>query len=318
MKFTEIENKVYYGQSDTKARRVLNTSKTVANITAKDIENGVSLEVLESLNVPVYRYQTQITIHGLLPDITKDTVNGYKSILLNGNGSIGVKYIAIDGEKKKLFKRTARALDNDDRCMSFHMDSRGVTLYKTFNDKTLCLEFLKTVPNCFIGCKYAAQSVYGGYYVVIELDAIPECNVWPMIEWFSAGNVKCLADIERLENEQAAEYQKRQEEYKQNRENELQKRQNALQPLKDVLGALGYTFYDGVKSEGVFINPVADDDLTSLAYKAIEYRKYGKKFKSRSKVIYNVQELENIVFDDNWKMPNRFYKDTCKGYIKRT
>jgi hypothetical protein len=318
MKFTEIENKTFYGQSDTKARRVLNTSKTIANITAKDIENGVSIEVLESLNVPVYRYQTQITIHGLLPDITKDTVNGYKSILLNGNGSIGVKYIAIDGEKKKLFKRTARALNNDGRCMSFHMDSRGVMLYKTFNDKTLTLEFLKTVPNCFIGCKYAAQSVYGGYYVVIELDAIPECNLWPMIEWFSCGNVKCLADIERLENEQEKEYQKRQAEYKQQSDDEAKNRLNAPQPLKDGLTGLGYEYYEGVKSEGIIVNPVANEYLTVFAYKAIEYKTYGKKFKSRAKIVNTLAELENIVFGDDWKMPNKYYQNTCKGFIKRS
>ncbi len=88
--------------SDSKARRVLNVSSQNANITAEEIEKGVTIEKLASINVPVFAYQTQITIHGTLPDLQNNYVQNYKSIIKNQNGSIGVKYNAIDAEKKKL------------------------------------------------------------------------------------------------------------------------------------------------------------------------------------------------------------------------
>lgn len=48
---------------DSKARRVSNVAPdTAANITADALENGIALEALESLNVPVFRYSTQTCI----------------------------------------------------------------------------------------------------------------------------------------------------------------------------------------------------------------------------------------------------------------
>jgi hypothetical protein len=56
--------------NDDKARRRLNTAPNVeANITLDEIEKGVTIERLESINVPVYQYGTQITIHGTFPNV---------------------------------------------------------------------------------------------------------------------------------------------------------------------------------------------------------------------------------------------------------
>lgn len=95
-----LESKQIY--NDDKARRVLNTAPNQqADITLKEIADGVTIERLESLTVPVYQYSTQITIHGIFKDIPNDlVVAGYKSVFYNQNKSLGVKYIAIDGAKK--------------------------------------------------------------------------------------------------------------------------------------------------------------------------------------------------------------------------
>jgi len=87
---------------DEKARRVSNIAPdALAAITAEALENGVTIEELETLNVPVLYYSTQLTIHGKLPDFNPAArPAGYKAIFRNGNGSIGVKYIAIDAAKK--------------------------------------------------------------------------------------------------------------------------------------------------------------------------------------------------------------------------
>jgi len=91
---------------DTKARRVLNTAPNKsAGISIEQIIEGVTIETLEALAVPVYQYGGQITIHGLFPDLPANLrVGGYKSVFKNKNQSLGVKYGAIDSEKKRLLQ----------------------------------------------------------------------------------------------------------------------------------------------------------------------------------------------------------------------
>ena len=98
---------------DDKARRVSNVApNTVANITAAELEAGVTLERLDELNVPVLRYGTQITIHGVLPDFDPDSrPGGYRAAVKNGNGSVGVRYGAVDASKKQMLRRCSRAFE---------------------------------------------------------------------------------------------------------------------------------------------------------------------------------------------------------------
>ena len=102
MTFKEVFDKKELVNRDTKARRRVNVSSAAASVTAEQIEAGITIEAIENIGVPVFLYGGQITIHGKLPGFESDRVLGYKSIFQNGNGSIGVKYIAIDGEKKAL------------------------------------------------------------------------------------------------------------------------------------------------------------------------------------------------------------------------
>lgn len=96
-------------RKDTKARRVSNVApRTVANVTAEQLENGMTLEAIEGLNVPAFAYQTQITLHGKLPPFNPAArPGGYKAVFLNGNGSVGIRYGAIDTAKKALIARAA-------------------------------------------------------------------------------------------------------------------------------------------------------------------------------------------------------------------
>jgi hypothetical protein len=56
---------------DEKARRRANTAPNgKPGITAEELGQGVTLEQLQSLPVPVLAYQTQITIHGQFPPVS--------------------------------------------------------------------------------------------------------------------------------------------------------------------------------------------------------------------------------------------------------
>jgi len=127
-------------KKDDKARRVLNVAPDKpANVTANELEDGMTLEALQGIGVPVLRYSTQITIHGLIPafDDTK-RVGGYRNLIRNGNGSVGVKYGAIDAAKKDLIARSARATGG-----KWHpcVDSSGLCLQATFKDRGEAIAF---------------------------------------------------------------------------------------------------------------------------------------------------------------------------------
>ena len=68
------------------------------------IENGCSIEQLEEMmrkKFDVFKYKTQITIHGIFPELSTNRVGWYVNLTQNKNKSIGVRYTAIDHDKKK-------------------------------------------------------------------------------------------------------------------------------------------------------------------------------------------------------------------------
>jgi len=313
-----IEHKTVFGTSDTQARRRSNISNTAANITAAKIEAGVSIEELDSIGVPVLRYQTQVTIHGKLPDISGNGyINGYKSIVHNKNGSIGVRYTAIDGGKKGIILKVQRFT----KCKLYaRQNSQGMELIKSLPRdktpeelKTLALSILSDIPtDLFIGSKYIMRDIYGGYYVVATFEAIPESNLWAFVSWFTSG---AISDNEGLQGYIKA-YDLKREQEKQAQDVALaiadEKKKNALQPIIDNLLALGCVEYDGGKYNGLhIIRPVIAYSDGSIQYNHFFYETYGKRF--RSCCVKSIDVL-GVFPVDKWKNPSKYYTETIKGY----
>ena len=179
MKLSEVFERAGIA-TDDKARRVLNTSNAVAGISAEEIEAGVTLERLESIGVPVYRYTTQITVHGRLPDFSEAArPAGYKAVFQNGNGTIGVRYVAIDATKKA---RMIEACSYGAKGWHTHLTSEGLTVAQHFTTKDECLAAYRAFPKDLIcGGVTAGAGVYGGFWVLAYVGAIPEANLWPLI-----------------------------------------------------------------------------------------------------------------------------------------
>lgn len=82
----------------------LNTcNKKVPQDYLDKIEDGCSLEQLEEMvsnKFDIFKYGTQITIHGIFPELSVRRIGGYVNIVQNKNKSIGVRYTAIDRYKK--------------------------------------------------------------------------------------------------------------------------------------------------------------------------------------------------------------------------
>jgi hypothetical protein len=102
----KIENikdkkKIFSSDSGFDTPKKINRSeKIVDKEILDDIENGITLETLNELDLPIFKYTTQITIHGLFDKLTQQRIGGYKWIFQNKNKSIGIKWNAIDYEKK--------------------------------------------------------------------------------------------------------------------------------------------------------------------------------------------------------------------------
>lgn len=170
-------------RTDTKARRRTNTApRTVANITAAEIERGVTLERLESLNVPVYQYGTQVTIHGRLPEIDANARQaGYKATVRNANGSIGVRYVAIDAEKKQLLYDATRYAAA--RPWSVSLCSTGMMVTRWFEKRDECAAAYAAFPrDSFAGNIRAGVCEIGGYLIVATIGAIPAATFWTLAE----------------------------------------------------------------------------------------------------------------------------------------
>ena len=101
--------KVFGAESDNYAsKHKLNTcNKVVGQELLDKIEDGCSLETLEEVSkgFDIFKYRTQITIHGLFPELSTRCIGRYVNIVQNKNKSVGIKYNAIDYDKKERLYR---------------------------------------------------------------------------------------------------------------------------------------------------------------------------------------------------------------------
>ena len=96
--------KVFDADSEYASKHKLNTcNKVVGQELLDKIEDGCSLETLEEVanGFDIFKYRTQITIHGLFPELSTRCIGRYVNIVQNKNKSVGIRYSAIDYDKKE-------------------------------------------------------------------------------------------------------------------------------------------------------------------------------------------------------------------------
>lgn len=185
-------------------------------------KEGVAIEIIEELGIPIFKYKGQITLHGVF-DIEKGyaRVGGYKSIIQNKNKTIGVLYIAVDKVKKDtvrnslyLAERYESYLQKNENIEStihwtYYKDSKGTELRIIANlddkDRRGAIDKLKVVynniPDLFIGDKTInLYNYYGSYMCIISIDfkAIYERNLWAFIGFLTNGIIKNPEDYDKI------------------------------------------------------------------------------------------------------------------------
>lgn len=97
---TILENQ---GQIDKKHKLNTCPNQIIKDEILNELEtSGATLERLDELSkkIDIFRYRGQITIHGIFSELLNNRIGSYKNIFQNQNKSIGVKWDAIDYEKK--------------------------------------------------------------------------------------------------------------------------------------------------------------------------------------------------------------------------
>ena len=102
----KLENKEnwFKSHSEYDRKNKLNRSKVLmTEAELNQIEKGVTIENIDELSkkVKIFKYQTQITIHGKFPEIGCGCIFGYKHVFQNKNKSVGIRYGCVDETKRQ-------------------------------------------------------------------------------------------------------------------------------------------------------------------------------------------------------------------------
>lgn len=102
-KDNQVFSNKYFGNFAT-PKKLNRSNKQLSTAEVEAIEAGeVTSQFISELakKLPVFTYKTCITIHGNLPEIQRQYVGMYKNLIQNKNGSLEVRYSAIDNQLKK-------------------------------------------------------------------------------------------------------------------------------------------------------------------------------------------------------------------------
>lgn len=237
------------------SKHKLNTSpKAIPVAILNEIENeGMTLENMETLSkkgYDIYKYTTQITLHGVCKELEKDgRIGGYKCLTINKNKSIGIKWIAIDRAKKE---RICQLLEECgwgcvDTSTSFY-PTRTKRVHNKEEAMAIASEWKKDIDridhSLFYGTSdiFLANGIWGEVYVVCNLvvNGIRKENVDKLIEQTSG---LPIAEIEAKRFARLEEERLKHEAW----EREWEEKEAKRKAEAEIANA---TFYDDLKADG--------------------------------------------------------------------
>ena len=324
----------FFSTSNYDTKNITNKGdKEISQQVLTDIENkGVTLEMLEGLGVPVFKYRTQITIHGYFPELCKQYLGGYKMLFQNKNLSIGMKWQAVDYSKKaKIYDYVRRFCGG----WQLQRTSSEFFIYKTskiFNDKETYKQFLETAKQeiahvnnkLFFGNSeiYLSRTLWGGYYLVtyINIGAILEANVLPCIENICQASI---TDIEVNFEERRVKAEQEEAQRKQEREKEIEERKAKQAPLleaaREMLTSAGFVLQEKQAIYDGFIGIKISTDIDTGRFNFVAY-KYSKEARQK-KFRFEKASSDNLEFKFNESSLSKLYLQETRnteftGYVK--
>lgn len=218
-KMNTVED-IYESHNVDKRKKLNRSDKQISEDTINVVRNeGITSEMLKELDVPVFKYLTQITIHGDWEGLERNIIGGYKWLFTNKNGSLGVKYNAIDFEKKKRVYESLqhvgwRVRKTSNEFYAFKTaEIAGNKQEALENGKELIKQAKEINTDYFIGGVEAnlLHARFIGYVVELQLcvNAIYEKDVQRLIESVTG---KSVEEIQQIKEEKQRQREKQREE----------------------------------------------------------------------------------------------------------
>jgi hypothetical protein len=312
---------LFSDQSNFDNKSILNKlDKCIDQSILDRIERGITLEDIEMLTqagIPILKYRTQITIHGLFPELSNNYIFGYKNIFQNKNKSIGVKYNAIDEDKRKRIAERLKILG-----FVYHRNSQGTNFeiinsvnQDNFNTiKNHLFDLKNKIDNTlFYGyCDIWRGQAFGINYLCLSLNinAIYEANVEPFLNKIGATMELYNNYIEQKEAEQKECY----EQLKKDREEAEEKKKQSLANKTEELNILQqFPRIEKINEPGVYILRHYNYDNELIFRLVYIYMIKGKK-KPRwnKKDFLTVNEALNYKPEIHWS--DGIYSSKLTGY----
>lgn len=253
----------FEGKIDTR-KKLNRANKTVPEHILKSIETGVTIETIEQiskeLQLPVYKYQTQITIHGLFPELQNNWTFGYKNLFQNKNKSIGVKWNAIDENKRQQIKKYLKFAGfyyyRNSTTHQFQITKRVTeeTFKTIYEDLKVILS--KIDKSLFYGSAgiYAMVGMFGEKYLrlAIVIDAIYENNIAILLNKMGYTETWLNEQKEIAQKEE----DKRNKEYEEKRKKEEELKKQAFDLVASDIKFLNENYTKVTTNEsGLYIRP---------------------------------------------------------------
>ena len=300
---------IFSQKSKSDSKSILNKlNKKIDQSILDKIEAGITLENIEELTksgIPVLKYHTQITVHGLFPELQNNYIFGYKNVFQNKNRSIGVKYNAIDEEKRQRIAKRLKCIG-----LSYNRSSQE-TKYTKMNRvdaenfeaiKRYYLELNNKIDsNLYFGNSLIwIGKAFGITYIVFELsiNAIYERNIEEFLNKLGATS-ELLRQKEESDKKEAEELEKQ---YKKEAEERQKVKEAILKTMDSQIQELNkFPRIEKTSEPGMYILKQFNYK-DELIFKVI----YIYTIKGKQKPRYNKTEY-NSVFDalkhnctENW------------------
>lgn len=302
------------------------SEKTISRETLEAIEaGGVTIETLENLGVPIFKYKTQITIHGLFPALQNNYIGGYKNLFQNKNLSIGVKWQAVDYNKKTAIYNTIRKY-----LKGWHIvhNSSEYFIYKQteiIKSKEHYLQLLEVCKSdaarinksLFYGNSgvFLSGNFFGQFLVTyINLGAVKTENVNAVIENICGADLQTVnAKIEADRLQAEKERTEREAESKRQAEILAAKQAPLIKAAKELLTARGYVLVEKaeIKQEAVYVQILTNTEAGTFKFRA---RKFEKKWNEK-KWRYTTCESENLDFQNYNSHRSQTINNTTGGWF---
>jgi len=247
-KAMKVVETLFNSHSGYDSKNITNKSgKRVPQVHLDAIERGVTSEELEAMakaGLKIFRYKTQITIHGLFPELGNNRIGGYTNLFQNKNQSIGVKYNAIDEQKRARIAEKLKYIG-----LKYSRDSNGCkyTLAwevnkSNWDEKRDAIFALKAKidTSLFTGNVYVQKGqAWGITYLclTLEISIIPESNVQRFID-----SLVSESDIEAVIAKEKQDADEREKYWEEHRKAVAEKQAQAVKAAQPFIDHLKTTY----------------------------------------------------------------------------